>query len=185
MFNSLLDILLPKKCLGCSREGRYVCSDCDLFLSEAPVDNKGLMAVWQYEGLMEKLISKIRDEGKYDIINELVEKAFEKIVLELPKGACITYVPMSKKKEKQRGFNQSALIARKVGKMTKREVRPLLAKTKSGKHVFQNQKNADVPTNVLLVDDFLVSGATFDDCSRVLKESGARNVWGFVLARKI
>src|SRR3989344_2799646 len=95
---NLLDILLPKVCLGCGREGSYICKDCFIFLSEVNmIEVKPLfVSVWEYEGLMEKLIQRIKFSGCYDIINELADKAFEKITLDLPRDAVITFVPMYK-----------------------------------------------------------------------------------------
>jgi len=202
----LLDILLPKKCLGCKKEGSYICDNCEIFLSEAPnlieakLRSSNVMSVWEYEGLIEKAILKIKYEGCHHIINELVEKAFQKIELNLPLDTYITYVPMYKKRERQRGFNQAELIAKKVGEKTGREVIPLLIKIKDNlsqvgldpeqrinniKNVFQKKEGSAFPSNILIIDDFLVSGATIKECSRILKDSGVNNVWSFVLARKV
>jgi len=194
----ILDILLPKKCVGCGKEGQYICKDCELFLSEVP-PSKEVVSVWEYEGLMEKLIWKIKYEGMYDIINTLVEKAFEKMELNLPEDTSITYVPMYKKKEKQRGFNQAELIAKKVGKLTNKEIIPLLIKIKDNisqvglnpqerkenvKNVFKYSENGS-RKNVLLVDDVYTTGATMNECIKVLKKAGIKNVLGFTLARKL
>lgn len=197
MFNVLLDILLPKECVGCGKEGKYICDKCELFLCETPL-SKEVISVWEYDGLVEKLIRKIKYNGMYDIINELVEKAFEKITLELPENTYITYVPMYKKRERERGFNQAELIAKEIGKMTNREVVPLLTKTKDNvsqvgldpiervenvKDVFQWRGKTICHVKVVIVDDFWISGATMKECSKVLKGAGAKEVWGFTLAR--
>ena len=194
----ILDILLPKKCVGCGKEGQYICKDCELFLSEVR-PSKEVVSVWEYEGLMEKLIWRIKYNGMYDIINELVEKAFEKMELNLPEDTSITYVPMYKKKEKQRGFNQAELIAKKVGKLTNKEIIPLLIKIKDNisqvglnpqerkenvKNVFKYSENGS-RKNVLLVDDVYTTGATMNECIKVLKKAGIKNVLGFTLARKL
>ncbi len=199
--------MMPKKCVGCGREGTYICKDCEIFLSEVDMIEVGpqsrIMSAWEYEGLMEKLIQKVKDGGCYDIIKELVEKVFEKIDLKLAVDTMITFVPMFKKKEKQRGFNQAELIARKVGEMTDRPVIKLLEKIKDDRlragfglpervenvrDVFQFQTKLNliqVPSNVLLVDDFYTTGATINECVRILKRGGVKRVYGFTLARKI
>lgn len=196
----LLDILIPKKCLGCRKEGQYICHNCETFLSEAPskMNEAEPLSVWEYEGIIEKAILKIKYDGCYDIINELVNKAFEKIDLNLPPDVCITYVPMYKKRERQRGFNQAELIAKKVGEKTGRPVMKLLEKTKdapaqkdlSARARLENVKNAFTPLTghiglqaVLLVDDFCATGATIKECMRTLKDAGAKKVYGFTLAR--
>ncbi len=194
---------MPKKCLGCGREGQYICKDCAIFLSEvnmfeAEPRTSKTASLWEYEGLMERLILKIKYDGCYDIIQELIDKVFEKKELDLPADTYITYVPMYRKKEKRRGFNQAELIAKKVGERTGRPVVRLLEKIKDNrshvglnpqerienvKSVFAFKKESACPENILVVDDFLVSGATIRECFRVLKQAGAKNIVGFTLAK--
>ena len=194
---TILDILLPKHCIGCGKEGKYICGNCELFLSETPNSINDLFTVWEYEGIIEKAIGKIKHNGAFHIVDELVEKAFERITLELPEDACITFVPMYKRKEKQRGFNQAELIARKVGEITKKEVMPLLTKIKDNQIQaglnpagrIENVKDSFdfrgsfSPQNVLLVDDFYASESTMRECQKILRENGVKNVWGFTLAK--
>ncbi len=216
--NGILDILFPKMCLGCGREGLYICKDCEVFLSEVPPD-KDIVSMWEYEGLMEKLIQKIKYDGCYDIVGELVAMAFKKIDLNLPKDTIITFVPMYKKREKQRGFNQAELIAKKVGEVTGKPVVKLLEKIKDNrsqvglhpqeraenvKDVFALSSDAKFSSrftlkgspatqkiqharlsNLLLVDDVYTTGATMNECTKVLKKAGVKNVWGFTLSRKM
>src|SRR3989344_1673166 len=71
IFNYFLDIILPKFCVGCGKEGLYICKDCEIFLSEMDtandvsdvVNRSHVVSVWEYEGLMEKLIYKIKFDG--------------------------------------------------------------------------------------------------------------------------
>jgi len=235
MFNKtkewILDILFPKKCLGCGREGAYICKDCEIFLSEVDpmlsspifgastpdvdggtsgvnpkIELPDIVSVWEYEGLMEKLIQKIKYDGCYDIIGELIEKAFEKIKLDLPQDTVVTFVPMYKSREKRRGFNQAEMIAKGVGKMAGRPVLKLLEKIKDNrsqvglgpqerlenvKGAFRStlgveRKTPSVKTkNVLLVDDVYTTGATVGECIKILKKAGVKNVWGFTLSKKM
>jgi len=94
--NIILDILFPKICVGCGKEGNYICSKCDLFISESilicPICGNsspsgethsnclskysldGLIGAWDYDGIMKKLIYTIKNNGITDIINVLVER---------------------------------------------------------------------------------------------------------------
>ena len=198
----LLDVLLPKFCVGCGKEGLYICKGCEVFLSEIENTIPGLTNVWEYEGLMEKLIYKIKFDGCYHIIDELVEKAFQKIALSIPDDIIITYVPMWKKKERRRGFNQAELIARKLGQLLGFAEQSLLEKVRDNrsqvglgprerlenvKDVFQTNFQFSIFNfkNVLLVDDVYTTGATMKECAKVLRKAGVKNVYGFTLARKM
>ncbi len=202
----ILDVLFPKTCLGCGREGTYICKACEIFFSEVNMLEAGprtdIMSIWEYEGLMEKLILKIKYDGCHDIVGELVEKAFEKIDLNLPADTCITYVPMYNKKERRRGFNQAELIAKKVGEKVGQPVARLLEKVKDNrsqvglgpkereenvKGVFKmiEVRPQSIWQNILLIDDVYTTGATMAECTKVLKRAGVKNVYGFTLARKL
>ena len=206
--DGVLDILLPKFCVGCGREGLYICKDCEVFLSEVENTVPGLTSVWEYEGLMEKLIYKIKFDGCYHIIDELVEKAlkvisnFQLSIFNLPPDTVITYVPMWPKKERRRGFNQSEVIAKKLGDVYHLVVRKILEKARDNRSQvglgprerFENVRNVfkmnfQFPIsnfqNVLLVDDVYTTGATMRECAKVLKKAGVKNIWGFTLSRKM
>jgi ComF family protein len=201
----ILDILFPKFCAGCSKEGQYICNNCEVFLSEVPIDKENLFSVWEYEGLIKKLIQKVKLNGQYHILDELIEKAFDKIILDFPSATCITYVPMHKNKEKKRGFNQSCLLAQKLGSLLAQskqcsiKVLPLLMKIKDNRSQDEldpkeREENVEsafkfqgsfIPKNVLLVDDFYITGATIRECVKTLNKAGVKNVWVFTLARKL
>ena len=202
---TIIDIIFPRNCLGCGKEGKYICEKCDLFLSETPsLFSQGsleeLVSIWEYEGLIKEIILKIKYYGAFEAINELVEKAFKIRKPYIPENTVITFVPMFKKKEKRRGFNQAEIIAKKVGEMTGSNVLSLLEKTKDTpsqtkldkeerlKNImgsFKRKEGIICNSNVLLVDDVWTSGATMKECARVLKKSGVKRIFGFTLARTV
>ena len=109
-------------------------------------------------------------------------------------------VPLHKRKFNQRGYNQSELIARKTaGYLGITPAADCLLKIKSTKDQArlkdgqrpENLKNAFVCSkpwlisgkNILLVDDVFTTGATMNECARVLKEAGAKEVIGLAIAR--
>ena len=202
---TIIDIIFPRNCLGCGKEGKYICEKCDLFLSETPsLFSQGsleeLVSIWEYEGLIKEIILKIKYYGAFEAINELVEKAFKIRKPYIPENTVITFVPMFKKKEKRRGFNQAEIIAKKVGEMTGSNVLSLLEKTKDTpsqtkldkeerlkniRGLFKRKEGIICNSNVLLVDDVWTSGATMKECARVLKKSGVKRIFGFTLARTV
>lgn len=204
LFLFLLEIIFPRYCIGCGEEGSYICKDCEIFLSEVP-PSKEVFSIWECDGLMEKIIWQIKYRGTYHIIDEVVQKIFEKMDLNIPRGTIISYVPMDKKKERKRGFNQAELIAKKISETIKVskgeyfEVMPLLTKIKenlsqvglSPEERVRNVKGVFsffgdfVPENVLLVDDVYTTGATTRECIKILKRAGIKTVQVFTIAKKL
>jgi ComF family protein len=114
----------------------------------------------------------------------------------------IVPVPLHPKRLRERGYNQSLLLANELGKLTgfpvndSSLVRKIYnvpqAKTGSVEERRQNVigifscVNEDLlEKKVLLVDDVTTSGATLNACASVLKAGGAMSVWGLTLAREI
>lgn len=112
----------------------------------------------------------------------------------------IVGVPMSEEKEKQRGYNQASLLAKNLAKTvnlpfdehslkkiknTSRQVDLAFEeRSKNVKDAFwvSNRKTFK-GKNVLLIDDVLTTGATCDECAKVLKNAGAKKVVVLTLAR--
>lgn len=232
--NIILDVLFPRTCVNCGKQGNYICNKCDLFLSESLLIcsicgnsspsgethlnclNKyslnGLISIWDYEGLIKKLIYQVKYDGTTDIINEFMQKIlflmlkdknrfFAFLSFLNQENVCITYVPMYIKRAKRRGFNQSAIIAQELGKYFNCPRIKLLNKITDTKKQtgldkeerLQNVKESfgearPLPkgrTSVLLVDDIFTTGATMKECCKILKQSGIKNIWGFTLAKTL
>jgi len=191
----ILDILFPKKCLGCGKEGKYICKNCELFmldLSEA----WPLTSFWEYNGIVKKAIHQIKYGGTYDMVREIVNKK----EFEIDKNTVITFVPMYIKKEKERGFNQAEIIAKEISRKTGLPVVKLLEKTKETpdqaslnkeqrlvnlQNTFAICDRLSLSQNVLLVDDVYTTGATMEECRKVLYKAGFRNINYFTLARTV
>jgi competence protein ComFC len=195
--NCLLDVLFPKYCLGCGKEGLYICKKCEIYMMDVPQPIGGI-SFWEYNGIIKEAIHRIKFNGEYNIIKELIAKKD----FELQDGAIITFVPMHIKKKKKRGFNQAEIIAREIGRKTGRPVVKLLEKVKETKDQASLGKEArldnvkgsfrEAPAcrqagvhSILLVDDVYTSGATMQECSRVLRKAGFENISYFTLARTV
>lgn len=109
-------------------------------------------------------------------------------------------VPLEKKKLNQRGFNQSEEIAKKLSEISGAPlIADCLIKIKttppqmklSGKEREENLKNAFLCKNselvrgkkIFLIDDVYTTGTTIEECAKVLKKAGAKEIWGIVVAR--
>lgn len=109
-------------------------------------------------------------------------------------------VPLHKKRRKERGFNQSEVLVRKLGghcgvpvscnnlirvKYTLPQVGLSDKKRATNvKNAFSIKNPAELSAKrVLLVDDVFTTGATISECGRVLLHAGAREVYVLTLAR--
>ncbi|MFH1657337.1 MAG: phosphoribosyltransferase family protein [bacterium] len=228
-----LNVLFPKICLNCGKEGDYVCGECSVFIGEAalicPVCNKsnftgqrhlhcsarsgldGLVNIWEYEGIIKEVFKNIKYKRVSHMAPEFTAKAFEAIAKDtgrfqsflsflFSENTHIAYVPMYKKKEKQRGFNQAKLIAEEMGKISGKKVVSLLIKTKETssqtkldkearsknlKDAFEYCEKTILPSQIVLVDDIWTTGATMRECCRILKKAGVQKIWGFTLVRTV
>ncbi len=110
----------------------------------------------------------------------------------------IVPVPMHPVELRQRSYNQSLLLARELGRCLEipvadrllskhKQTAPqhLLAATKRRENLINVFRvNAEIhAAKVLLVDDVMTTGATLQECARVLLQHGARQVCGAVIAR--
>ncbi|MBA7653316.1 hypothetical protein ES703_61164 [subsurface metagenome] len=117
-------------------------------------------------------------------------------------GEALVPVPLHQKRLRQRGYNQSRLLAQELGKLINLPVvddclirlrhAPPQARTSTVEERRSNVADAFTCRNrrlrgkqVLLVDDVSTSGATLDACAAALKTAGASSVWGLALAREI
>ncbi len=118
--------------------------------------------------------------------------------------ATLVPVPLHSRRRRERGFNQAQLIAQNIFqvlkkdhpgiqlddlnlqriKFTKQQAKLNRAERLSNLNgAFVWQGRDALSKNIILVDDVFTSGATMQECARVLKSAGAQKVYGLVMAR--
>ncbi|MFA5948631.1 MAG: ComF family protein [Candidatus Gracilibacteria bacterium] len=174
----------------------------------------GSFFVFEYEknSAVLKLIQKLKytfSEEIAEILSEFLYTHFEDVLSEIQKSQnwAITFVPIYRKRFLWRGFNQAKLIARIIAYKSGIPMRRYLIKTKNtatqvgldrigriinlrgafcvamefGK---SNERKNLTGKNVILIDDVLTTGATLNECAKVLKRAGAEKVYGMVLVKQ-
>jgi ComF family protein len=117
-------------------------------------------------------------------------------------GEVLVPVPLHRKRLRERGYNQSRLLAEGLGRLNglpvvtdclvRQKNNPPQARTLTVEErrdnvvgVFACRDDRLRDKQVLLIDDVATSGATLDACAAVLKASGAVSVWALTFAREI
>jgi len=186
-------------CKRCGRpilsERARICGDC--MKKEPPFTQAG--SYGRYEGALEEAIKQLKYHGIKRLASPLSDLLLR---MPLPDVDLIIPVPLHKNRLKERGFNQSALIARAVAK---RLHRPLLVNTlirtrytipqvsltasereRNIRGAFVVEDNRRIHgKDIMLVDDVFTTGATVRECSKVLRRAGARNIYVITLARSV
>lgn len=174
----------------------------------------GLIIAARYDrGPIKEMIHGFKYQGLTELGPMLGELIVERLKDRLPvKGTVpsrglspgrhdllITPVPLHKKKQSQRGFNQAELIAKYVSRKLEIPGELVLERTRetdsqvklSGEKRRQNLVGAfkinkpdlAIGRTILLVDDVTTTGSTLNECAKVLKTAGAKAVWGVAIAR--
>lgn len=110
-------------------------------------------------------------------------------------------VPLGKKRLKERGYNQVALVAQPLAYAVGWEYAPAAlwkareTRTQVGLNISQRKDNVDKAyqadskivsqKSILLMDDVATTGSTINSCTNALKESGARDVYVLTIARAL
>lgn len=209
----LADWLFPRKCPFCgalTRKGDAVCDTCRRTLPWT----EGQEQCWHepncgtciaplfYEGAVRKSLLRLKFGGAAGIANALGELLADCAAEHYPgMFNCVTWVPVSSKRKRKRGYDQTELLAKAAGALwdTKPEAflmkafdNPPQSKISGGLParranvlgVYEVREGVSVEgRRILLLDDIITTGATLAECTRVLREEGAAEVICAALAR--
>ena len=214
----LVDLLLPPACAGCGRFGHVVCEDCvagfraaaapgDRFAAADPGTIVGealelAIAAFAHDGALRRALQRLKYGGSGRVAVPLAAAAAP--ALEALTRVCgplpLVPVPVHAARERQRGYNQAALLARALATEAGLPVSDILERRKKtarqhglGKAArlhnlrgaFALRAGARTPPRVILVDDILTTSATLEACAQVLRDAGATSVYGFAVAREV
>jgi ComF family protein len=162
--------------------------------------------VVRFNKLAQKIVSSIKYDGFFDYVSVMATLTIKSLNIKDCEDAIFVPVPLHISKYKLRGFNQAELFAIHISKILSKFgavvavqnllVRNMSTKTQVGmdknqrmenlKNVFEIADEKIITYNtskIILVDDVYTTGTTMEECARVLRSAGIRNVEGLVFAR--
>jgi len=221
---AFLDVVFPPRCVGCGKQGAFLCPGCREAMPRALPPRCPLC--WQPERRGEACGRCARTRPAFAGARSLyvfqgpVREAVHALkynhlsALARPMGgmmaACVEAealpvdlvvpVPLFGRRQRLRGYNQSALLAREVarlnglplaeGGLARRRDTPPQARSVDAEARRRNVADAFAERRrvegrrVLLIDDVMTTGATLDACARALRQAGAASVWALTFARE-
>lgn len=209
----LLDLLFPPKCAFCGKllktgeEGLCVqCQKTLPWLAGSAAEQKGefyakCVSPLRYEGTVRQSIHRYKFSGNRGYA-ALYGRLTAQCIGDHLAGEydLISWVPLSKKRARERGYDQAGLLARAVASALGFTVTETLRKVRHTKAQSGVEGEAERRANVLgayevldperiadkrilLLDDVITTGATISECARVLRTAGAQRVVCATLAR--
>ena len=226
--NALIDFVLPPHCIICSRyltpEEKIVCDtcwenleilpsffcpDCQNFLDERSfscgicthnVTLSAVRSLGTFDDFYQKLIHGFKYQQKISLGQRLGRRLGEMLIKDktVSRFDCLIPVPLHSARKRERGFNQSEILAEELSKFTELPLLKTLKRirnTKDQTKLTPEQRIENVTgafalidpekikgKRVILVDDVITTGATLRECASVLKKAGAKEIIGTTIA---
>jgi len=222
---AFLDVLFPPRCVGCGAQGSFLCSACREAMpralpprcplcwqperrgemcgrcAQAPPAFAGARSLHLYEGAVRDTVHAL----KYNHLSALARPMGEMMAVYLEAEALpvdlVVPVPLFGRRQRVRGYNQSALLAREVARLRglplaerglarRRDTPPQArsvdaeARRRNVAGAFAGEGRRVEGRRVLLIDDVMTTGATLDACAQALRHAGAASVWALTFARE-
>ncbi|MDQ3094110.1 MAG: hypothetical protein M3Q70_02960 [bacterium] len=218
----LVRVLAPNDCLVCGSEGSILCQACSMEYIKTPPsrcphclkltissslcqNSKSafkLKHIWvssDYEGVAKSMLQFLKTNGVMEAA-EIIAELIADTLPYLPPETIVVPVPTTTQHRRVRGFDHTALIAKKVAAIKGLSYDPLLGRvdqvrqTGSGRQARLRQIDGKMYTvkpqyvkgqDFLVVDDVFTTGSTLREAARALKQAEAKTISAAVFAQKV
>ena len=209
-----LDLLYPPKCVFCDtllQEGEeYFCRSCG---EKIPMANDSeicrtgryferCVAPLYYDGMVRESFLDYKFHEKTWRAATYAAFLEPYVRKEFPQLDVVTWVPLGRRSQKDRGFDQSELLAKELAKRLELPCEKLLEKIRDTRQqsrlqmpeerranvlgAYGMKKNVPVSgRRILMVDDVITTGSTMDECCRILASAGAAEIHCAALAQAV
>jgi len=221
--NTLLDLLFPPRCAGCGQSGYLWCSACQAGVqvirdpicprcgrpqqaaglcpqcSRSPLQLDGIRSAVLFEGPLRQAVHHLKYSGRISLAEPLGEFLRAHWRTRPLPASMLVPVPLHVSRQRERGYNQSTLLAQQLSsanglpvveaalkrvRATAPQVTLNAVERKTNvRSAFEACADLVYGQQVLLVDDVCTTGATLEACGIALREAGAVSVWAITLAR--
>ncbi|SHH19984.1 ComF family protein [Tepidibacter thalassicus] len=171
-------------CINCKKE--------DYFFERA-------LSCVEYDDNIHKLIYSFKYGRKTYLAYPIASIMKDKLEYESIDFDYIIPVPLHKKRQIKRGFNQSQLISEILGKFTNKQMLDILYRNKhtkflsnltkkdrknelKGVFTIKGNQHKIIKKNILLVDDIFTTGSTVDEISKILLACGVKKIYVITFA---
>jgi competence protein ComFC len=217
-----VDLVYPKRCAKCRRRGTWLCADCSATLPQfsppwcdrcgvpgtysrckctsTPENLEQVRSVGPFDGWLRGAIVEFKYHGEWARAAHLSEP-LAAAVAHMPQADALIPVPLHDTRLRQRGFNQSLLLAQHTGALLGIDVKDALVRTRrtdaqvnlgseqrtiNVAGAFAVQPNISVAgLAIVLIDDVITTGSTLSGCAEALINAGATSVKAASLAREM
>ena len=195
---SLWDLFCPHFCIGCGAIGELLCGCCKKnikYVKSNPQGPKDLWIMAEREGVLAELISIYKYQSTRAAAGILAELLAEK----LPdvKGVTVIPLPTISRHIRQRSFDHTKLLAKKLARFKSWQTEDLLSRVNNTVQVGASAKKrliqarsayivsgvVDKSADYLLLDDVWTTGASMLAAKTVLRSAGATKIRMAVIAR--
>ncbi len=219
-----VDLLFPKRCVGCGDEGSFLCQSCrdELPILEPPycflcarperlvlglcsrcrgrpLEIEGIRSPYRMEGTVRSAVHALKYQGVRALAPTLGALLADYVSRNPMPVDALVPVPLFPRRERNRGYNQSVLLAQAMGEVIDVPVensalRRLRQTPPQASSASEDERRSNVSgafeaeagliqgRRIVVIDDVCTTGATLESCSIALRSAGAESVWGLTLA---
>lgn len=218
-----IDWVFPPHCLGCGLEGEIICPECYGTIKRIPANvcpycnayvstsghcpscnnHKPSYAQFRafafYGGVIREAVHQLKYQNDVGVARVLASYLLKVIQAENWQFDLVVPVPLSKRKQEQRGYNQAERLARPVAEALEKPISTIglsrirenasqvdldvKSRRENVRGVFEADPAIVKGKRVLLIDDVFTTGATLESASRALREAKSGLVYTVTVGR--
>lgn len=212
IYNFIVDILFPLRCISCKKSGYYICDGCIPTPHRREIESlENIDACFDYrDPIIKKMIWDLKYYNKRSAGAVLGRHLYEYIQEEISElrtlhngePFIVIPVPLSRERRRERGYNQAEHIARgfvnanpnifilntdivvkQINTGPQARINNKKRRLKNIKGAFKLKDGANVKNKIIFViDDVTTTGGTLSEMMKVLKKAGAREIRGLAVA---